>query len=443
MKKGKPKNKRAKKLKELRKSLTNSAPIALTLTKCVEHTFKKIGVENIWESIDSYRVVYKSEWFNRCYIPYERMTDVLQLVLPKNEEIKIDFSDIAEVVEQYNLKMGKNLNVMSCCNGIWETNFTEAKYLLPILAAWRQHKQIFTFDADFLSTLLMDDSKIYSTGVSSIITSSELASLPFPAFYVDAAFDSPKGRCDGFFFCYNTLQGHEGANQLVFYFLKHIPEKENLSKLAHASMLLETVNLQQITFDLHDEETNLSVWECFQKDCSYNNDIEGLPLEKQEQELKNRKDSFALLFKGLQILTYLASQYADVKENPQQKKVYKPATKGIKDTPHEIQKWDVGVRMGSVIRAANLAEVKENTVIGSEKGKEEYIEKISSSKPHTSTPKKPHSRRAHWQYYWYGKRDGSEQRVRRLKFVEATFVNFKESKQLDEIPAVYHPVVSF
>lgn len=32
-------------------------------------------------------------------------------------------------------------------------------------------------------------------------------------------------------------------------------------------------------------------------------------------------------------------------------------------------------------------------------------------------------RKAHWTHYWYGKKDGSEERVRRRKFVSAVFVN--------------------
>ena len=36
---------------------------------------------------------------------------------------------------------------------------------------------------------------------------------------------------------------------------------------------------------------------------------------------------------------------------------------------------------------------------------------------------RPHMRKAHWKHYWYGKKDGSEERVKRRKFVSAVFIN--------------------
>ena len=142
---------------------------------------------------------------------------------------------------------------------------------------------------------------------------------------------------------------HNGTDQLVFYFVN--PElAENVDKLENTPMVLFNCPIQQITYDLHDEAPNTSVWECYQKDC-YIAGFDSMSEEEKDQT------------------------------EPKQRKA--------------------------------------------------------------AGPKKPHSRRAHWQYYWYGKKDGSEVRYRRLKFVEATFVNFKEAEQLDEIPAVYHPVITF
>ena len=269
-----------------------------------------------------------------------------------------------------------------------------------------------------------------SVETSNIITPKELETLPFPAFYVDAPIDSPIGKAAGFFFCYNSLEGHNGTDQLVFYFVN--PElAENVDKLENTPMVLFNCPIQQITYDLHDEAPNTSVWECYQKDC-YIAGFDSMSEEEKAEKLQHQKDAFVLLFRALQIITYLASQFADVRENQQQKKVHKRTTT-IQDKPTELRKWEVGIRMGGVIRAANkqIEEVKE------EKDQTEPKQRKAAG------PKKPHSRRAHWQYYWYGKKDGAEVRYRRLKFVEATFVNFKEAEQLDEIPAVYHPVITF
>lgn len=435
MKKKSSKNKQAAKLKEMRKVANLNSYVALEITKAVEHEFARLGIADVWERVEAYRALHKEEWFHRCYLPYETTQTAIFSDLPTDGYLGVDLTDIGVFLDYHGQVTGQKFNQQDV-NDIYSTIRAESMYLLPIVSAWRQHKEIFTFDPDFLSNLLLDDDEIYTAGASNIITPKELESLPFPAFYVDAPIDSPIGKAAGFFFCYNTLDGHDGADQLVFYFVSS-DYADNLNKIAKTSMGLLTCNLQQITFDLHDEEPNTPLWECYQKDCMVAN-FDNMGDEEKAKTLGRQKDAFVLLFKALQIVTYLASQFADVIENPQQKKVYKH-TNTIQDKPIEIRKWDVGIRMGSVIRAANreIEEVKEVVLNKEEK-------EINEPKQHKATiPKKPHSRRAHWQYYWYGKKDGSEVRYRRLKFVEATFVNFKEVKQLDEIPAVYHPIITF
>ena len=434
MKKKSPKNKQAAKLKEMRKVANQSSHVALTITKAVEREFARMHIDNVWERIEAYRALHKTEWFHRCYLPYETSSDALFYDLPKAGSLKVDLSDIAAIVDYHAKVTGENFNQQEVINEIFNGVWTEAKYLLPIVSAWRQHKEIFTFDPDFLDNLLLGEDAIYTAGASNIITPQELESLPFPSFYVDAPIDSPIGKAAGFFFCYNSLAGHNGTDQLVFYFVN--PDlADNVNQLDNTPMVLFNCAFQQITFDLHDEEPNTSVWECYQKDC-FVVGFDSLSEEEKADKTQQQKDAFILLFRALQIITYLASQFADVTENHQQKKVHK-RTATIQDKPTEIRKWDVGIRMGGVIRAANKQIVPHREVT---------VDKEESTEPeqHKATgPKKPHSRRAHWQYYWYGKKDGSEVRYRRLKFVEATFVNFKETKQLDEIPAVYHPVITF
>ncbi len=358
MKKKSSKDKQAAKLKALRKEVNaQQTNLALAMTKAVEFEFNRVGITDVWNRVDAYRAVHKNEWYNRCFIPYDMAVEVLFSDFPKEGEMKLKLGNILPAVEYHIQTTGAQIDRESTCKEIWELAWTEAKYLLPIVGAWRQHKEIFSFDADFLNNLLMDDEKIYTAGAENIITPKELESLPFPAFFVEASFDSPVEPCAGFFFCYNTLNGHVGADQLVFYFVKPVP-KEKIDVLAQTSMLLGGAVIQQITFDLHDEETGLSIWECYQKDCVIAG-FDSMAEAEKEQSLQKQRNSFALLFKGLQIITYLASQFADVKENSQQKRVHKHSPI-IQDKPTEIRKWDVGIRMGNVIRAANKEEIKED-----------------------------------------------------------------------------------
>ena len=347
MKKKSPKNKQAAKLKEMRKAANQNNHVALEITKAVEHEFSRMHIDNVWERVEAYRELHKGEWFHRCYLPYETSRDAIFYDLPNEGSLKIDLGDIATIVDYHARVTGEKFNQDEAISEIFNINWTEAKYLLPIVSAWRQHKEVFTFDTDFLDNLLLDDDAIFTSGASNIITPKELESLPFPAFYVDAPIESPLGKAAGFFFCYNTLAGHNGADQLVFYFVKS-DIAESLSKIENTPMVLFSSALQQITFDLHDEEPNTPIWECYKKDCFIAN-YDKLSEDEKEDKLQQQKDAFILLFRALQIITYLASQFADVKENTQQKRVYKRTTT-IQDKPTEIRKWDVGIRMGGVIR---------------------------------------------------------------------------------------------
>lgn len=434
MKKKKIKDKRAAKLRELRKSTDTHA--ALVITQAVEKEFARAGFDDVWKRIDAYRAIHKDKWFIRCFLPYEEVEEALDIDSHGIDgKIEVDVTDIALMVDEY-LKVTKDgRDREQLIEAILHENIGEAKELLPIVGAWRQHKEIFTFDTDFLSDLLLDGEEIYTAGSNQIITPQELASLPFPAFYVDATFDNSVG----FFFCYNSLKGHEGSDQLLFYFIN--PElQDNLKDIANTPNVLQNILRRRITFDIHDEEPDMSVWDCYERDCLISG-YDGLTAEEKEYRVRREKEDFVLLFHALQIITYLASQFADVQENPKQKRVYKRTT-DIQDKPTEIRKWDVGVRMGTVLKTIKIQEQKE-------KAKQAVVDqevegKVGEGKqgPRRSSSKKPHSRRAHWQYYWYGKKDGSEVRYRRLRFKEATLVNVKNTT-LEEIPATYHPVITF
>ncbi|MEG1723768.1 MAG: hypothetical protein RR313_00100 [Anaerovoracaceae bacterium] len=435
MKKKKSKDKQAAKLKELRKEANTETNLALAITEEVKAIFNMVGVTNVWDRIDEYRVLHKGEWDNRCFLPFTNYIDAVFPGMPVDTQLELDMTSIVIAVDKYKRISGDTVDTTYLANEICDSELEEAKHLLPAVAAWRQHKQIFKVDADFLENLLITDD-VYTVGAQNIITSKELESLPFPSFYVDAPFNSPSGPVGGFFFCYNSMYGFEGTNKLHFYMLKPIDLK-SIKAQASASMLLNSCFRHEIYFNLFEDSSNMTIWDCYQKSCWADSPDTTTP-EQIEEQTERQKKSFPLFFNALQILIYLASQFADVKENPYYKKSYKH-TPIIQDIPTEIKHWDVGVRMGSVIRAVNNSKNK-TTKPQEPQTTKDPTEQTERKK---SESKRPHSRRAHWQYYWFGKRDGSEARYRRLKFVESTFVNFKVPKMLDNIPAVYHPVISF
>lgn len=66
--------------------------------------------------------------------------------------------------------------------------------------------------------------------------------------------------------------------------------------------------------------------------------------------------------------------------------------------------WNVGIRMGAQLRSAE--------------------QRLNNAPQGTHAGPRPHSRRAHWHPYWYGKRD-SEKRILKLKWLNQMLVNAK------------------
>ena len=87
-----------------------------------------------------------------------------------------------------------------------------------------------------------------------------------------------------------------------------------------------------------------------------------------------------------------------------------------KDTYGEIRKWDVGYRIGKIIRNSKSDQQAEPTERNNSK----------------SSMKRPHTRRGHFHHFWVGsKSDGSRKLV--LKWVAPMFINMQYD---DELPAI-------
>ena len=113
----------------------------------------------------------------------------------------------------------------------------------------------------------------------------------------------------------------------------------------------------------------------------------------------------------IQLVLYICAENKDVQENEEQKSISKPFNKEKpKDVFREIRKWDVGYRVGNVIRKAN-------------KTSESSSASEHSNVGHgSSIGKRPHSRRGHYHHYWVGsKKDGTRRII--LKWVAPMFIN--------------------
>lgn len=125
----------------------------------------------------------------------------------------------------------------------------------------------------------------------------------------------------------------------------------------------------------------------------------------------------------LQLVLYICAENSEREENAIQKSVTRRSndyTKKPKDVFREIRKWDVGFRIGSMIRKA--------------KQTEHSNEQRSESTTRSGGTKAPHTRRGHWHHFWIGKMDGERKLI--LKWVAPMFINGNE----DDVITTIHEV---
>jgi hypothetical protein len=129
----------------------------------------------------------------------------------------------------------------------------------------------------------------------------------------------------------------------------------------------------------------------------------------------------------LPYVLYLCSANADIAPSPEQRTIMRlpSAPEYTRDKYREVQRWDVGIRISTAIRAA-----ADTDNAGSP----------DDQRPRSgeqSATKRPHARRAHWHHYWRGPQKGERELL--LKWVAPTYINLPKEDDVN-IPAVVHPV---
>lgn len=436
-KKNKKINKQAAKLKEMRKNAPVTVPFAYTMG--VKDFYRRLGIDNIFEHIDNFHNENKHKWYKRCYIPHDECQHIIYNLVQETAKkgmISYKAEDLANSINSIEGRHLPHSEMDVRIKEVIEQMQQEAAYLAPITASWRQHKQIFRFDLDFLETLTLDEEEIFEAEAQDVITRDELECLPFPSFFVEMPLDyNEKNEFCGFFFSYTTSELSEidtFGNTLNFYFIGRDAQRaiNNYDIYPNKSVFLLT-NYSEMRYNLHDDDTTATLWENYLRDCTQTDFGDVTEEEKKERQRR----FFLLLSRALQAITYLASEYADVTPNKVSKRTFQHTTEK-KDIPAGALIWDVGSRHGSIKR--KIAEEEQNR-------ETQYIYREIDKTYHPASRKKPHSRAGHYQFYWYGKRDGSERRYKKRRWVEATYVNYKgkEIEELNKLPVTYHEVVSF
>lgn len=278
----------------------------------------------------------------------------------------------------------------------WKDLFSMA----AMVELFRQHKQVYVFDPDFVSDLSKTDGiKFYP---------SLLRRLPYNTFYLDFSQIKEFRPFDGMFVHVDVgednsvlLLGYRTFRDIYYSCNARLTEKEQVTD---GNMVYYDYKRSLLKYR---NEVPLS--DSIRKDSGIAPDF----------VLSN--DSFPDIWMFLvQALMYLASREPDVEENPKTRKTYRKSDK-VQDKFSEVRQWDVGVRYGTKIR-----KIKKEAVI--EEGDPDG--KLSVSVKTRKSPR-PHSRCAHWQHYW----TGPGRTVLELKWIEPTFVGVAS-----DIPVVKHMV---
>lgn len=287
-------------------------------------------------------------------------------------------------------------------NGSWDTSITYVPvtkvypfirdsytrgaeaFTVASLASWRQDKQIFTFDKDLEELLVSQADSAMK------IPSEVLKRLPYRTIFVK----TQTREYDGFFVSIDT--NVRKALSIRFTILKNGSDYPLYCPI-DSNLTIEEA-LEVIKASIRDKfgKTPLT-------------GILSDTVAKQFEEMP-------IL---LQLVLYICSINAEVKESDTQKNVYrKPATfQQIKDKRREVRLWECGQKTGEIIRRFKVSSANNH----------------SSVSTGTGSPKRPHSRRAHYHHYWVGPRDSEERRLI-LKWLPPTFINAHMSD--DNLPTI-------
>lgn len=266
---------------------------------------------------------------------------------------------------------------------------------------WKRSKQIYRFDANFLSELINTDSFHFQKDI--------WKHLPVNCFYIDISASEDlceKLDCSGLFIRLNPAQT-EAMWQIHTLSIK--PDTD----ISVLNIFYAWNEDRMISTDDYDEIAKIAVPNAKDYDKERN----------EQTDIKNRT-MYTII---CQILTYMSSAEPDINESNEEciVKVKEPARKNKKrhnPEPKELRTWNVGYRYGEAFR----------------KWETDKQHSISNPTDAMHTTKRPHYRRAHWHSFWYGKRD--EERVKRVRWVSGILVNKDNIKYNNNLPAVIHIV---
>lgn len=240
----------------------------------------------------------------------------------------------------------------------WEGNVLHALY------SWRQSKQILQFDKTLLDEILDMPDPVD-------IPVESFDGIPYNALYIDLEESVIENfSCAGFFVTFDEEES--GIRELRIMTVN--PEKEAIPlylPLQKGFTIQESLSTSRGAHELE------------------------MIMPGQMRNISK------LITKFVNIILYVCCKNADIAENPVQKTyTRKPSIpKQIKDVPREIQKWDVGWRVGAQLR-------QNYQIVAHQKTDNEQ-----SDYGKTGGHKRPHVRAGHYHSFWTGRKGTSDRKL--------------------------------
>lgn len=279
------------------------------------------------------------------------------------------------------------------------------------IANWRQYKYVYKFDEELMNLLFLQAEDFNELDR---IPSSVLDTLPYPCIFIECALQyTPEKTTHGFFLYKSRRLDEKGINRLalmISFLFDDGKVAENYVFLDKDESVKECINVVEMELEEYYEELK---------------EIYKFSKEEAKELIKQTKPyrKFSIL-KAIQLILYICAQNAEVTENPEQARIYKPKEQGKKDKFTDIKKWDVGVRIGQEIRMlGKIGEVEK-----------ELIEETGSLIESRRNPMRPHTRRGHWHHFWTGSRSNPEERKLILKWIAPTMINVRDADE--DLPVV-------
>lgn len=261
------------------------------------------------------------------------------------------------------------------------------------LYAWRKYKEIYSFDND-LAILLMEQANDLR------IPMEVLQNMPYPCFYVSHS------KSAGFLV---WIEDDIDTHIKELRFLHYKDNKPNGNYILH---IHEGWTISDgITDMIETSKAN-----CKDKEIIENMKLNNIDVDEAQKQIGHADDCFGefydVISRLIQLVLYICSTNADIVENENQKEItQRPQNDKIKkpkDKFREIQKWDIGFRIGDTIRKINSVESS---------GQSSHIGKGSTKRPHT--------RRGHYHHYWIGSNENNTKKII-LRWVAPMFINGDE-----------------